>query len=304
MRSKKIFIGVLIIITLALQIGCTAQVQDNGEDMEDNAQHDVQREIMEEFDRLVDSEAGLDEIIGFIDDSIAQLSEEHASIMLDRLEGLQEKNLPVLDEKFYSDQTIQSGINKIYGPGFDMNTVDQMEDGRLKDLLAEAGNTGYRVETAEGMYFPIIDYKFYEKYSYYVTADMNEYIDIMAVESDEVPAKDAALVISWDAILERALRQERFLGQYPDSIKADQIRRLYKKYVSFTLFGLNNTPLFEYDTNTMKDDAKAVYKQAVGSGQDSGYLDTIREYIEVLEKDNFKLTDEVDKYRKNVYGSI
>jgi len=48
-----------------------------------------------------------------------------------------------------------------------------------------------------------------KKYSEYVTEDVKEYINIMAEESNNPPAKDAALVVGWDEVLKRALNQEK-----------------------------------------------------------------------------------------------
>lgn len=290
MVSKKIIIAIVLVLALALQIGCSAQ----------SNQEDTQKPIMDEFDALLKTDIGLAEVIEYIDHNIALLSKENASIMIAALEETQKNNLPELDEKFYSDDSVQNKMNQIYKPGFDINDIDNVDGGELKDLLVETRDTGYKVETAEGMYFPIINYEFYNKYSSYVTADVKEYIDIMAVESGKVPAKDAALVIGWDEVLERALSQEKFIEQHPDSIKINDIKELYKKYVTFTLFGLNNTPLFSYDSKTMRDDAKSVYMKAVESNESSGYMETLREFLDVLEKDNYRLTDEVDKYRKSV----
>jgi hypothetical protein len=302
MLRKRVIIGVVLAVALALQIGCTAQPPGNVEDNNVNIQEDAQRGIMEEFDQLTDSGAGLFEIIEFIDQNIAQLSKENASIMVDRLESLQKDNLPKLEERYYSDQQIQAELFKSFKPGagIDMNEVDKVSHKGLLDLLIETRDTGYRVETAEGMYFPIIDYGFYKKYSDYVTDDMKEYIEIMAIESEQVPAKDAALVIKWGQVVERALRQDKFLQDYPASIKADAMKELYGKYVMFTLFGLNNTPLFDYNTKAIREDAKAAYMQAADSGDDQGYTGLLKGYLEVLEQNGWKLTDEVDRYRKGI----
>src|SRR5690554_6132018 len=107
-------------------------------------------------------------------------------------------------------------IYKIYQNGFDLNKINDINeinkilDQELKELLIETRNSGYKVETAEGMFFPIIDYQFYKQFTSYLSNDMENYIKIMSVESKEVPAKDAALVIGWDEILNRALSQEEF----------------------------------------------------------------------------------------------
>ncbi len=47
-------------------------------------------------------------------------------------------------------------------------------------------DSGYKLIYEEGMFYPIIDYEFYKKYSNNVTDDIREYINVMAVESNEV----------------------------------------------------------------------------------------------------------------------
>jgi hypothetical protein len=158
---------------------------------------------------------------------------------------------------------------------------------------------GYRVETAEGMYFPIMNYEYMKKYSSYVTGDMRDYIDIMAVETNKVPAKDAGLVISWEEVIARALAQESFVSKYGSSARTEGVEELRKRYVTFMLYGLNNTPLFSYDTKTMNPEAREAYARAV-SGNSSGELvQLLKKYMEVLEKSDYKLTPEVEEFRKN-----
>ena len=58
--------------------------------------------------------------------------------------------------------------------------------------------------------------------------------------------KDGALMISWEEILRRAKRQEQFIDGYGGSTQVEPVRALLKRYVTFALFGCNNTPLFAY----------------------------------------------------------
>lgn len=306
MDKGRVIIGIILAAALLLQIGCTPKVPGNGGSAGDKVPENAQRDIMEEFDRLAGSGAELAAVIEFINDNISKMSGENATVMVERLEKMQIENLPALGERYYSDADIQNALFGLYQPGvdIDMEGVDRVEHEALRDLLVETRDTGYRVETAEGTYFPIIDYSFYRKYKDYVSDDMKEYIEIMAVESGEVPAKDAALVIEWGQVVERALRQEKFLKGHSDSTKADQVKDLYKKYVTFTLFGLNNTPLFDYSTKAMDQDARAAYTKAAQDGEESGYTALLKEYLEVLGKNNYVLTDEVENYRQEVSDNL
>ncbi|NMA52843.1 MAG: hypothetical protein GX949_07565 [Peptococcaceae bacterium] len=255
---------------------------------------------MSEFEELVRSEAKAEEIAGFVSQHIAGLSEADASQLVNGLEEMQQKELPLM-ESAYFENAIQEKIHSAYSA---IVAGNEPQDPELKALLARTKNSGYKLETAEGVYFPIIDYSFYNKYRDYVAPDLKAYIDIMAVESDQVPAKDAALVITWDEVVERALKQEEFINTYTDSSKTAAVRDLYEKYVLFTLYGLNNTPLFDYNSKTIKPDAREAYSKAIAGTGNSEYLKMLREYMDVLNNNGYKLTDDVIAYRDNIVQSV
>jgi len=258
----------------------------------------MQEKIMEDFNALLGSNPKITELAEFMDANISKVSKENASRMVCALEEAQNKYLTELDGKFSLNESVQRELNKVYKPGFDINNVDGIQDKDLKELLAETRDSGFKVETAEGMYFPVINYEFHKRYVSYVTQDIKDYIDIMAVESGKAPAKDASLGIGGDEIIERAVSQEKFLKEHPGSARAEEVKKLYDKYVAFSLFGLNNTPLFSYETKAMDPEAITAYLNAVKSSEDSEYIKLLRIYMEVLAKNNYKLTDEVEKYRK------
>jgi hypothetical protein len=294
MVSRKISICLVLMAVLVIPLGCTAP------DAQQAPADD--KVIMEEFNQLAAGKGEVAALVEFITDNIGQVTAENASLMVVRLEEAQKENLPQLEAKFFADANLQTQLSELAEPQFeiDLSGADQIELAEVRELLLETRDTGYKVETAEGMFFPIIDYQFYQEYSPHVTADMQEYIAIMATESDAVPAKDAALVIGWDEVVARAQRMAQFIEEYPDSIRADQVKELYDKYIIFTLFGLNNTPLFDYNTNTMVEEAEDVYRQAAAGSEDNAYLELLQDYLKVLEENNYKLTAEVDQYRKDI----
>ena len=50
----------------------------------------------------------------------------------------------------------------------------------------------------------------------------------MVRESSNPPAKDAALIIGWDELIERALFQEKFLLDFPYSIRVPEVKTSMK----------------------------------------------------------------------------
>ncbi|MEW6697350.1 MAG: YjgB family protein [Bacillota bacterium] len=285
---------VIFCLSLVVTAGCTAKIQT------DTAKEPKSNTIMSDFRTLTEKSPSVEEVANFINNNIANVSKEDASKMVNEFEKIQKKNFPQIESMFAKDD-IQNKINSEYKA---ITTQSDIKDNELKELLARTKNSGYKVETAEGFFFPIIDYGFYKKFSSYVTPDMKDYIDIMAEESDKVPAKDAALVIGWDEVLERALNQEKFINTYKDSVKANDIMQLYKKYVTFALYGLNNTPLFSYDTKTLAPKAREVYLNAVTNAGDSEFLMTLGGFLDLVRNNNYKLTNEAEKYRENVINKL
>lgn len=261
---------------------------------------DKQKSILDNFNSLINKNANTAEVSKFVEDNISKVSKENASILLYKLEEYQKKNLTKLEEQFTSGVDIQISMNKVYKSGFDINKIDYIQDKKLKDLLIEMRKSGYKIETAEGMYFPVLNYEIYKNYSSYVTEDLKDYIEIMAVESNKVPVKDGAIMITCDELLQRALNQEQFINKYKNSVKINDIKELYKRYTAFVLYGTDNTPLFSYDTKVLSSEAKNSYIKAIKANNNSKLLSNIKGLLSVLEENNYKLTDEVERYRKSI----
>ena len=256
--------------------------------------------IMDSYKKLIESGAEPKAVFEFLDENAEDLSKENVVLIVNGLEKLQKEYITKLEEKLFASQDIQTEFGKIYLAKKDINDPKNMETEALKNLVDETIKNGYKIETAEGMFFPVINYSVYKNYTKYLPEDLNGYIEIMSVESDKVPAKDAALVIGWDELIDRALKQEAFITKYTDSSKLPEVKELYNKYKTFTFLGLNNTPLFAYEGNMMNDDAKEVYTKLYFTTSDSQLTKDLKGFMELLKASNYKLTPEIDKYRKAI----
>jgi hypothetical protein len=306
-RGLSAIMVVLMIFSVGLLAGCTAKESSKNADINESGdkenaikQEAVQDKVAIDFNTLLGSNPKAGAVVAFIDENISKVSKENASMMLVKLEDIQKKELPDLEARYNSLKAVQTEIQTIYKPDFDLNKLDGIKDQELKNLLAETRDTGYKIETAEGMVFPVINYEFYKKYSTYVTEDIKDYIEIMAVESNKTPAKDAALIIGWDEIVNRALAQEKFIKNYPGTARINEMNQLQKRYITFMLFGANNTPLFSYDTKIMNPEAQAAYSDAIKNNKGSDLIKMLDEYMNILNKTGYKFSDEADKFRKNI----
>ncbi|MDF2531235.1 MAG: hypothetical protein K0Q65_816 [Clostridia bacterium] len=287
--------------------GCTASTKpdiDPAPSVEEPQVNDAA--IMEDYKKLIENSVQPKEVFEFLDENAKVLTKENVALIMNDLEKLQKEYLPKLEEKYFESTELQKELIDLYLEKKDINYINDtsnIETEALKSLIDETRRSGYKVETAEGMFFPIVDYSAYKSYAQYISDDLKAYIEIMALESDDVPAKDAALVIGWDEVIDRAAKQEAFIKKYADSSKLPEVKQLYNKYLTFTFLGLNNTPLFSYDGNVMAEDAKAVYTKLDFSANDSEYMQSLKGFMELLKNSNYKLTPEIDKFRKAIIGN-
>jgi len=326
---KRKTVGVIVaVLLITTQIGCSsvsvikknetdvpsqqtssrAGTDDNsGKDASGDRTSDIdnkEKDLIDEFNALVRNDAGISDIVAFMDENISFISPENVSAMINWLEEAQKEYLPKLEEMINNSDAVKKNIEGELGAGLDISKADSTADEELRKLLTDMRDKGFKFETAEGYFFPVINYEFFKKYSSYASDDIKDYIDIMAEESNNIPAKDAELLISWDGVLTRAQSHESYIKKYGSSEKVDEVKQLYKKYVYFTLYGTDNTPLFSYDKKIMVPDAKTSYTSAVANGEGSGFLKMLAGYVEVLEKNGYKLTSEVESFRKNALESM
>lgn len=215
-------------------------------------------------------ELNIVQLAEYIEENLAKFEIEDADKVITDFEDLQKSELPKYIEK---------------------NTEEDIEE--LKKI-------GYKLETAEGDLFPVIDYMYYEKYLDYISKDLKEYFRIMGIESEKVPAKDAALIISKEEIFSRALSQESFLINYPESLRKNEIENLFNKYTYFIYYGLNNTPLFDFYTEKMKEEDVAVYLKVINDNPESPLIKDLIVFMDILEKNNFTLDSTSKEFRDTI----
>jgi hypothetical protein len=237
------------------------------------------------------------EVIAYVDQHIDEVRTENAGKLVLGLERVQQEKLPAW-QRLYEDSVLQAKMVRVYQQNWALDDFMTVEDEAIRQLVAETMGNGYKVETAEGQFFPVIDYTFYQKYFKAIGADLTAYFELMAVESEATPVKDAALMISWEEILRRAKRQERFIEGYGESTQVEPVRALLGRYVTFALFGCNNTPLFNYTTKEMDPEAKLAYNIFVAQETEGNFAALIKEYLHVLAANDYRSTEEVDAYRQ------
>ncbi|MCM3761722.1 hypothetical protein M3212_13165 [Alkalihalobacillus oceani] len=316
MTYKKIVAAAILTSTFGLA-GCASDIAPENiatateeeqlpinEETASTTEQVQESDISETFEEMLLAETPPSEVAAYLQQHLSDISPEDVSVMVQKFEQHQQTYLPRLEEKFH-DSEIQIGIHEQFG--FTLPTdeeFEEVENAEVAALLSEMKENGYKLEMAEGMYFPIIDYRFYNPFTENAAADTQAYIELMIAESDQVPAKDAALVISWESIVQRAVNQEEFLNGFPQSGFASEVADLYETYIMFLLYGLNNTPLFDYDSHTIDSEALAAFSSIVENVEDSETMKLLDQYLTIIEVNNNQLTDEVEQFRTDYMEAL
>lgn len=257
-------------------------------------------QVFNKYITLLQVKGQLPTAIAYLNKHIDEVSAYQASLMVLRLENAVVGVLPSFESRMAKD-SIQSAINKVYKINASFaDVISHTRDKKLKSLLQEASNNGLKLETAEGFYFPVVDYKGFQKYRAYTGADVKAYIDIMTVESEQANVKDAGLMIGYQQLATRTLSQERFIKQFPSSNRTAKIKTLFNNYKILTFYGVNNTPLFDYENNKMQPNAIIGYNLILerNKGAGSDYLSILEKFMAAAKAHDYKLTPEVTAFRK------
>ncbi|WP_060862677.1 hypothetical protein [Paenibacillus riograndensis] len=249
---------------------------------------------------LLSSSARLPEAIKYLNSNIYAVTPYQATVLTLKLENLHKAALKAWESKFMNS-IVQRKLTSVYKAGISMaKLADSTDDTSLRSLLKSAGESGYKLETAEGSFFPVIDYAAYRKYRVYVTADIRNYFSIMGTETDLPSSKDNGLIISWGDVAARALAQEEFIQSYPKSNRISAVKALYSTYVTNTFYGQNNTPLFHYDNLEMDLEAQKAYSGLLAKNNGSSpFLQKLDGFMKLLKDNGYKLDDGVTEYLKS-----
>lgn len=173
---------------------------------------------------------------------------------------------------------------------FNKAKIENIKNENLKELVNKIIQGKYKLINMEGAFYPIIDYEALKIYNNYLSDEIKEYIDLKSMDSNLPTILDAGLVISFDQLAERLIKTEKYIIEYPYSIKYEEILRLYGVYLKFYLEGSDNTSIYDYGTKEIKDEVLSSYiktkniNETVTSRVVSKYIDIIDENQKIIDE--------------------
>lgn len=301
MMKKKyllLVVGLILIISVA---GCTVKAnkekdREDPKKVEEEMAQVEKREkekIERDFEVLIKENSEPYKLAKYIDENISKASPEFAEKMVIELECMQESYaIHYMDEFFKEDR--QSTLAKVFpNYEFDSNKVNSIEDEELKKLVTNIIDGKYKIVSAEGAFYPAIDYNALNGYKQYISDEMAEYINIMAIHLDNPPMRDAGLIISWDDLADRLINIEKYLRKYVDGVKSEEITRLYGEYLVMYMQGGDNTPIYNREDKKIIEDVLNSYKKTISNDKEGITGNIISKYLKVIEENNYIIDDVV-----------
>ncbi|WP_338541603.1 hypothetical protein [Paenibacillus tundrae] len=250
------------------------------------------------FQSKLKQKNGLIAADAYLTNRITQVTSHHLTLMVLQLENARLKSLTTMTDRMLVPN-VQDKMMKIYQWNDTFTSLmGRTQDTSLQSLLKEARDSGYKLVMIEGSLYPIMNYSSFQKYNANVKPDISSYINIMAAETKKIPAEDGGLLIGYQEVLLRARNQELFLELYPTSNRVKQVQNLLDSYTMYTFYGLNNTPLFDYETNKMVPNAQKGYTAVIQrlATTDSPFLDKLASFMDVVREAKYEKTTAVEAW--------
>lgn len=259
----------------------TAQEIEIVEPEPEEAQIDYRAIVMDALEK-----GDLKEINQVLTENVPMLSQEDADMAINGYISLLNEGLYPLTDQYYGEEF--SGIHQalndvrnldlfetesIFGfVGLSKYAVlDVMEDDAYSMLIKETFDQGIGLFSAEGSYYPVIDYvSLNANFSKFVTEPMKAYLKMTSQELINPLFVEEYLYVTPMVLAERAIEYEGFLMNHSDFIHIEDIRR----QLMMSLYKLAGPNIFD----GMLD-------------SDFGFSDNLQEAYDFLQtKEEFQVT--------------
>lgn len=239
------------------------------------------------------NELPLEEAKGLLEKKISDASNMMADEYVAYYEERLISELNKVSDMFFVG-SIQEDLSTEFNYGYFSRS--QLQDIKAVDTIKKIDplyDIGYKVETSEGMYYPIVDYSVLYKYEDKVTTGVQKYLRLMKRQSDIMAYSDAAVVVPWSELGERLLMAEELQDMHLPKGMKERAEMEYKWNFMTFVFGTNNTPVFDYDDKTISDpEILSAFKEVNEKGG-SHVKAIMMPYLEVLEEEAYIGSDKV-----------
>lgn len=224
-----------------------------------------------------------------IEDASNMMADEYVAYYEERLIS----ELPQVSDSFFEGSIQEDMVSAFNYNYFSRNQLETLDDNRIVEMIDPLYDIGYKVETSEGMYYPIVDYSVLYKYEDHVTSGVKKYLRLMKRQSDIMAYSDAAVVVPWSELGDRLLMAEALQSEYLPKTMKQRVEQEFEWAFMTYVFGTNNTPVFDFKNNVISDsEIIASFREVAKKGGDT-VKHVMLPYLKILEEEEYKGTDKV-----------
>lgn len=244
----------------------------------------IREEVVRNMAELVFADRKPSELMTYVDEHIAGVTPQEADKMLLILESIQ---------KAWLDYYV-SNINN--------NTIT--DPAGKKAWIEELAGNGFKYITVYNREVPLLDYGVYSKWEDSLSAWFKDYIAIVREENDAPAVKSGKLAITTEELEKRLLNAAMYVDKYPNSIRVNEVLKLYDTYLFSYLYGYENNPVINFDTGQISMSYYQRYLEFVQNNPGLEVTSIVSGYATAIEKASFMLTDELGVYLEGVFSVL
>jgi hypothetical protein len=279
MRYKSLFLSVLFVTAFFIG-GCGKADEEVGGDS---------AAIAAEFEQMLEDGSPLLALHEYLVEMLPQVSEEEAGAMLARYI----KVLNYEETYWRGVEDIAMQDNDVIMEFYDYleygNDLGKINDENLRRVVADAVAVGLKWESPEGMPWTRPDYtKIANEFGKYSGDNVSKYLHFMSRLTDPPPFSDGGLVILWDELAKIIYEAEVFMVACEDEILRESVEEYYEWYLMNYFVGMDNSPVFAYDTGVIIPEVKASYESTMRLYPQSAFGENTQKYYAHLEANSFR----------------
>lgn len=157
---------------------------------------------------------------------------------------------------------------------------------------------GFETYMAEGDYY--LRYPYTNMTQLFdVPQDWQDWLYILSKRQNDL--EDAGLMISVEELRKAIVSISDFIKKYPNFVAKDDVDEKLKYYYFYYLDGIDNSPIYDYETNKVKPTYINSYKTFIDTNKDCIGYKTVENYYNKLKNNNFKYIERVGRWEKLDY---
>ena len=182
---------------------------------------------------------------------------------------------------------LYESIGRAYDYEDDSYHMELVTNETHKAILESLLNSGFKFIWLEGSPYPFFDYSQLRVLEGSVSGEISSYVSVMATETEDITAADAAIMVSWDELARRIVETEKAIGVIKTESLSQRLMPLYQFYTNAYLMGIDNTPIVSWETNAVLDEVRESYALTLSRYPNTQLSLIVSNQLELLESLNY-----------------